>query len=129
MSWITPADVTVALGASTVIDTAWLDEVTPAADAWAQRKRAQTGRYPDDTPDVAPSADAKLGTVLYAVALYRERASADSFVSFDELAAGPVMVGAMGQIKRLLGVGGAQVDRPVSVTAARLRRWQVIYGR
>jgi len=128
MPWITSADVTVALGASTVIDTAWLDQVVPAADAWAQRKRAEAG-YADDTPDVAPSADVKLGATLYAVALYRERASADSFTSFDELAAGPVVVGAMGQIKRLLGIGKAQVDRPVSVTAARLRRWQVIYGR
>ena len=127
MSWITPADVTVALGAATVIDVAWLDQVVPAADDWAQRKRTEAG-YTDD-PDVAPSADVKLGTVLYAVALYRERASADSFVSFDELAAGPVVVGAMGQIRRLLGIGKAQTDRPVSLAAVRLRRWQVMYGR
>jgi hypothetical protein len=125
MPWITAADVTVALGAATVIDTAWLDQVVPAADAWAQRKRGEAG-YTDD-PAIAPSSDVKLGTVLYAVALYRERASADSFASFDELAAGPVVVGAMGQIKRLLGIGRAAVDSPVSFTAARLRRMS--YGR
>jgi hypothetical protein len=126
VSWITAADVTVALGAATVIDVAWLDQVVPAADAWAQRKRAEAG-YTADTPDVAPDAAVKAGTVLYAVALYRERASADSFASFDELAAGPVVVGAMGQIKRLLGIGRAAVDAPVSLTAARLRRMS--YGR
>ena len=125
MGWITAADVTVALGATTVIDVAWLDQVVPAADAWAQRKRSEAG-YTDD-PAIAPSSDVKLGAVLYAVALYRERASADSFASFDELAAGPVVVGAMGQIKRLLGIGRAAVDAPVSLTAARLRRMS--YGR
>lgn len=113
-----------------MIDTAWLDQVVPAADAWAQRKRAEAG-YTDDDPAAAPSPDVKTGTVLYAVALYRERASADSFVSFDELAAGPVMVGAMGQIRRLLGIGRAAVDRPVSLSAVRLRRaaMGVRYGR
>ncbi len=128
MPWITPADVTVALGAGPV-DAAWLDQVVPAADAWAQRRRATAGY--DDDPAVVPSADVKTGTVLYAVALYRERSSADSFVSFDELAAGPVVVGAMGQIKRLLGIGRAAVDTPVSLSAARLRRASmgVRYGR
>lgn len=121
MPWITAADVTVALGDRTVIDTDWLDAVTPAADAWAQRKRREAG-YVDDDPAVAPSPDVKTGTVLYAVALYRERSSADSFQSFDELAAGPVVVGAMGQIKRLLGIGRPAVDAPVSLSAARLRR-------
>jgi hypothetical protein len=109
VAWITPDDVTVALGSGPV-DVAWLDQVTPAADDWAQRKRRQAG-YLDD-PDTAPDAAVKSGTVLYAVALYRERASAESFTSFDELAAGPVVVGAMGQIKRLLGIGRAAVDLP-----------------
>lgn len=112
--WITTADVAVALGDGRAVDAAWLDEVTAAADAWAQRKRADAG-YTADTPAAPPSPDVKTGTVLYAVALYRERASADSFSSFDELGAGPIVVGAMGQIKRLLGIGKAAVDRPPPV--------------
>lgn len=123
MAWITDADVITGLGDQTVVDPGWLAEVTPAADAWAQRKRVQAG-YIDD-PDVPPDAAAKTGTVLYAVALYRERASADSYRSFDELAAGPLVVGAMGQINRLLGVSRAAVDTPLYggvVTPFRARR-------
>lgn len=111
MAWITTADVVTALGDPGAVDDAWLSEVTAAADEWAQRKRAQAG-YVTDTIDVVPGADVKTGTVLYAVALYRERASAETYASFDELAAGPVVVGAMGQIRRLLGIGRAAVDTP-----------------
>jgi hypothetical protein len=124
--WITTADVTVALGDTTVIDDAWLVDVTAAADAWAQRKRVEAG-YIDDA-ELVPGPDVKTGTVLYAVALYRERASADSYASFDELAAGPIVVGALGQVRRLLGIGRAQVDTvPADELAAyRARRRRVV---
>ena len=111
MPWITVDDVQAAFGPSTpFVDDPNAQPVVDAADAWAQRKRVQAG-YVDD-PDVAPDAAAKQGTVLYAVALYRERASTDSYPSFAELAGGPTLTGSMGQIRRLLGIGRAAVDAP-----------------
>lgn len=64
----------------------------------------------------APSADVALGTTIYAAALYRERGSADSFPSFDEIATF-IPTGTMGQINRLLAVGKGQVDAPPATTA------------
>lgn len=65
----------------------------------------------------APSGDVALGTTMYAAVLFRERGSADSFASFDELAAF-VPTGTMGQILRLLGVGRGQTDKaPANGTA------------
>jgi hypothetical protein len=130
--WITVDDVIVALGPSSApaVDDGWLVMITDAANQWAYRKRYEAN-YVDD-PDVVPSSDVKLGTVLYAVALYRERASTDSFSSFSELDGGNgfATFGSMGQIKRLLGIGKALTDRlpeddPVVVRRRRLRavRW------
>ena len=116
VEWITPADVVVGLGPSGApdVDDAWLLMVTPAANGWAFRKRAEAG-YVDD-PETAPTADAKLATVLYAVALYRERASTDSYPSFSELEGftSVAPAGSLGQINRLLGIGKGQVDTPLS---------------
>lgn len=119
MAWIDDTDVLVALGDGRGVDTDYLALVTPAADAWAQRKRVEAG-YVDD-PTVAPDDSVKLGTILYAVALYRERASADSFASFDELG-GATAFGSNAQIKRLLGIGKAQTDRLPDVAYVDPRR-------
>jgi len=120
MAWIVDADVVTALGDGRGVDAAWLAQCTPAADAWAQRQRAAAG-YVDD-PDVAPSADAKLGTILYAVALYRERGSTDTFASFDQLGAGIEPFGSSKRIRQLLGVGRAQTDRAPDPAVVPLRR-------
>lgn len=110
VTWITVDDLTVALGESITVDDTWAATVVDAANDWAYRKRYEAG-YVDD-PTVAPSRDAKLGTTLYAVALYRERAATDSYPSFSELDGGGSFstFGSMGQIKRLLGIGKAAVD-------------------
>jgi hypothetical protein len=116
VEWITAADVIVGLGPSAApdVDDEWLVMCTGAANSWAFRKRAEAG-YVDD-PTVVPMADAKLATVLYGVALFREKASTDSYPSFSELEGfSPVApAGSLGQINRLLGVGKGQVDTPLT---------------
>lgn len=120
--WVTVDDVAVALGPTATVDDAWLAMVTDAANEWAFRKRREAG-YIDDAA-VVPGADAKLGTVLYAVAAYRERASVDSFSSFSEYDGGTAFgtFGSMGQIKRLLGIGKANVDVAPADVVTSLRR-------
>jgi len=104
VTWIDPDDVETAVGQ--VTDTDWLDLVTAAANDWAYRRRFEAGYM--DNPTVAPGAAAKQGTILYAVALYREKGAVDSFASFEAMPM-PQMTGNMGQILRLLGVGKPRV--------------------
>ena len=107
-TWISSSDVLSWLGISvaTANDTTFVGSCTDAANAFAFRRRKEAGYF--DSLTTVPSADVKLGTIMYAGALYRERGSVDSFASFNELGA-PAPVGSMGQIMRLLGVNRAQV--------------------
>jgi hypothetical protein len=101
--WITTTDVAESLGAP-VLDSAWLDACTKAANAYAFRKRAQFG-YTDDPVNV-PGPDVHTGTVLYAQSLYRERGGLMD-ASYAELAlpADPSLIAGMsGQVNRLLGI-------------------------
>ena len=107
-TWISSSDVLSWLGISvaTANDTTFVGSCTDAANAFAFRRRKEAGYF--DSLTTVPSADVKLGTIMYAGALYRERGSVDSFASFNELGA-PAPVGSMGQIMRLLGINRAQV--------------------
>jgi hypothetical protein len=124
MGWTDQARVLRALGPQALPDP-YIDDCVASANAWAPRKRAQAGYTgPDGGPEdpvVAPSEDVALGTTLYAVALYNERASTDSHASFTDLA-GFTPTGTMGQINRLLGVGRGAVDLPPPVEPAPARR-------
>jgi len=108
-SWIVAADVLSWLGISvaTANDTTFVGVCTDAANAWAYKARKMAG-YQAESLSTAPSSAVKLGTIMYAGALYRERGSVDSFASFGELGA-PAPVGSMGQIMRLLGIRRSQV--------------------
>lgn len=108
-TWILAADVLSWLGISvaTANDTTFVGVCTDAANAWAYKARKMAG-YQAESLSTAPSSAVKLGTVMYAGALYRERGSVDSFASFGELGA-PAPVGSMGQIMRLLGIRRSQV--------------------
>lgn len=108
-TWIVAADVTSWLGISvaTANDTAFVQVCTDAGNAWAYKARKMAG-YQAESLSTAPSSAVKLGTIMYAGALYRERGSVDSFASFGELG-GPAPVGSMGQIMRLLGIRRSQV--------------------
>jgi len=112
-AWTTPAKVDAALGVgSGAAADPYLTDCVEAANAWAFRKREESGYTDDDADDApAPSPDVALGTTLYAVALWRERASVDGFQSFGEIGAWSPTGGSLGQIKRLLGIPRAAVDR------------------
>lgn len=107
VAWIDAAYVADMLGFTpTGDDLAYLEECVESAQDWAYRRRAEAGWNPH--PGYPGGADIRLGTGLYAMGLYRERGSVDSFQSYEVMAtAGPV--GNIGQIMRLLGIGRAQV--------------------
>lgn len=104
VTWITAEDVTQALGTppTSAADLAYLDTATAAAQVWAYEARAAAGY--DDPDDEAPSDRVKLGAVLMAVALYRERGSVDSYASFAEMPTTAMPGGSMPQILRMLGL-------------------------
>jgi hypothetical protein len=108
-TWIVAADVLSWLGISvaTANDTTFVGVCTDAANAWAYKAR-KMGGYQAESLSTAPSSAVKLGTTMYAAALYRERGSVDSFASFQDMGS-PTPVGSMGQIMRLLGIRRSQV--------------------
>jgi hypothetical protein len=123
-AWTSTEIVDAALGAgSGAAGDPYLEQCVAAANAWSYRKRADAG-YTDDGADdaPAPSPDVGMGATLYAVALWRERASTDGFQSFGEIGAWSPTGGSLGQIKRLLGIPRAAVDRPPAELAPLLRR-------
>lgn len=107
-TWVTTASVVAWLGiaSATANDTAFITSATAAANAFAYRRRRESGYF--DSLSTSPGGDVSLATTMYAAALYRERGSVDSFASFDSMGT-PVPFGSMGQINRLLGVGRSQV--------------------
>ena len=124
VAWTDLARLQRALGPSVTLDASAQDCVD-AANAWAARKRREAG-YDDDQTDLAPAPgpDVAFGTTLYAIALWRERASTEGYASFDDLAAYVPTGGSAGQIRRLLGIGRAVVDAPPAAVSATARRWR-----
>lgn len=118
--WASVADVIDALGPVADPLDPFLTTATDAANAFAFRRRYEAG-YVDD-PDISPGPDVAAGVTLYAVALYRERGSTDSFASFDAFQTGVVPSSTFAQVLRLLAVPRAQVDRP-SITVASRVAW------
>jgi hypothetical protein len=108
-TWITNANVEEWLGiaVATANDTAFITKCVSAANAFAYRRRVESG-YLEDSLTTSPGGDVTLGTIMYAALLYRERGSADSFASFDSMGTFPVP-SALGRILQLLGVGRPQV--------------------
>jgi len=78
-----------------------------AANEWCYRRRVEANYHDDE--DQVPDNAVKLGTILYAATLYRERGSVDSFASFEDMAAGQPQFGSMSRIKQLLGIGRPSV--------------------
>jgi len=108
-TWITNANVEEWLGiaVASANDTAFITKCVSAANAFAYRRRVESG-YLEDSLSTSPGGDVTLGTIMYAALLYRERGSADSFASFDSMGTFPVP-SALGRILQLLGVGRPQV--------------------
>lgn len=107
-TWIVANDVIEWLGiaSATQNDTAFITTCVNAANAYAYRRRREAGYF--DSLTTVPGGDVKLGTVMFAGSLYRERGSVDSFASFEQMGT-PIPFGANGQINRLLGVNRSQV--------------------
>jgi hypothetical protein len=107
-TWIVDADVVAWLGiaSATSNDTSFITSCVSAANAYAYRRRREAGYF--DSLTTVPGGDVKLGTVMFAGSLYRERGSVDSFASFEQMG-NPVPFGSNGQINRLLGVNRSQV--------------------
>lgn len=108
ITWIDSDDVGEWLGIdpATDNDAAFLETCTDAANAWCYNRRHNSGY--NDNPTVPPSASVKLGTVMYAGALYRERGSVDGFQSFEALTPSPLTF-TLGRILQLLGCNRPQV--------------------
>jgi len=108
ISWITSAMVLEFLGidVATANDTAFIATCVAAANYWCWNKRRESD-YADSQTTV-PNNSVKLGTILYAGTLYRERGSADSFASFDSMASIPIP-STLGRIMQLLGTSRASV--------------------
>lgn len=122
--WATPADVALALADTADAADPFLVACTDAANAWAWRRRTEAG-YTDDDPDVSPGPDVSMGVTVYAVALFRERGTVDSYASFEQFSIGAVPQSSYGQVLRLLGVPRGQCDNPptvASLTALRRAR-------
>lgn len=118
MAWTSPELVQEALGPSvTVIDDAYLQRCCDAASVAAYDKRAAAGYVDDPDPDLVPSSRVEMGTTLWAVALWRERVSIEGFASFEALSTFTPTGGSWGTIRRLLGIGRAQVDTPLDELA------------
>jgi len=107
-TWVTVANVEEFLGiaAATANDTAFLTTAVAAANAWCFRRRQQAGYH--DSLGTVPDGSVKLGTVLYAAGLYRERGTTgDVYQQFSDMG-GPQMM-TLGRVNQLLGVKRSQV--------------------
>ena len=103
VTWIDTDDAAEFLGETpTGADLTWLESCVDAANEFGWHRREAAGYH--DSPLYVPNGSVRLGTMLYAGALFRERGSIDSYQSFQDIPiTGPV--GSMGQIMRLLGIG------------------------
>ena len=84
----------------------FLGTCVAAANDWAFHRREAAGYR--DNPTAVPNGSARMGVILYAGALFREKGSVDSFQSFEAMPT-PSPTGSMGQIMRLLGIGRARI--------------------
>ena len=109
VTWIVNADVVAWLGidSATANDTAFITTCVAAANYWCWNKRRESN-YADKL-NVAPDASVKLGTIMYAATLYRERGtSGDSYASYDGFGNQPQPV-TLARIMQLLGAARASV--------------------
>lgn len=95
---VTPAD---------AVDIAWLDAATAAGNDWSYRRRQSAG-YTTDSPAYPPSSSVKLGAILTAASLYRQRGSFGSYQQFDGLET-TAIINSNVEILRMLGINRAVV--------------------
>ena len=108
VTWIDEDDVKAWLGLTgTHPADPFIEDAADAANAFCYRRRREAGYI--DATTTAPSNDVKLGTVMYAGALYRSRGSlGDAFAQFDGMGSAPI-VAMPGMVRQLLGIDRPQV--------------------
>ena len=105
--WATVADVEDYLGFTAAgSDLDYLNICVDAANDKAWYWRAAAGYQ--DHPNVSPGSNAKLGVILLAGMLYRQKGSVDGFQSYQDMSIN-ASTGNYGEVKKLLGVNKAQV--------------------
>jgi hypothetical protein len=107
-TWITANDIAtwLYLTPATPADEDFLISCAASSNATCYRKRQESGYI--DQLSVVPSADVRLGAIMYGGNLYRARSSMDQIASFDGMGITP-SVGITAQIKILLGIPRPQV--------------------
>jgi hypothetical protein len=108
-TWVNANDVQTWLNitVASANDTALITTAAAAGSQFAWRRRMEAGYF--DSLTTAPSQDVKLGTIMYAGALYRARGSlGDAFATFDGMGTAP-MIGMGPMVKQLLGIDRPQV--------------------
>ena len=109
VSWVTSANVIEWLGidSATANDTAFIAKCVSASNFWCWNKRREGGYT--DSQSTAPNDSAKLGAIMYAATLYRERGtSGDSYGAYGSMGQFQQPV-SLSRIMQLLGCGRAQV--------------------
>lgn len=107
-TWITGQNVADWVGVTYALDSDFLDQCASAASQFCWRRRQESGKL-QDSLTTAPSADVKLGTVMYGGALYRAKGSVDAYASFNEMGATMPTIGLSPVIKQLLEIGAHAV--------------------
>jgi hypothetical protein len=107
-TWIDEDDLADWLGidVSTQAEEDFLEQCADASNQFCFRRRNEAGYT--DSLTTPPSEDVKLGTIMYAGALYRQRGSIDTFASFDGMSTAAI-TGLAPIIKQLLGIDRPQV--------------------
>ena len=107
-TWVKANDVIMWLGIDPASqnDSQFVQTCVDASNAWCYRKRQEAGYH--DSASLVPSNDVKLGAIMYAAILYRERGAVDGYASFDSMNLGtPTM--SLGRVMQLLGCNRSQV--------------------
>jgi hypothetical protein len=109
VTWASVEDVENYLGYVPVAasaDEAYLEDCVAAANCWAYRRRRSAGYR--DNPTAPPCSSSKLGVILMAGAMFRQKGSVDGFQSYNEMSF-TAPTGNLGEVMKLLGINRAQV--------------------
>jgi hypothetical protein len=107
-TWVSEAELTAFLNitVASANDTVLIGQARAAANQFCWRRRYEAG-YTAESLTTVPSADVKLGVLMYGAALYRARGSSgDTYATFDGMGT-PTVVALPAMVKQLLGI-----DRP-----------------
>ncbi len=106
-TWVSEAELTAYLNITVASsnDTVLIGQARAAANQFCWRRRMEAGYI--DSLTTVPSADVKIGVLMYGQAIYRARGSSgDTYATFDGMGA-PTVVALPAMTKQLLGI-----DRP-----------------